>query len=186
MAIQNNHSDLERLLREYERDFEGLKGLRWILVNICENRRRWRSDEGVGRVVWNNGSGKIWNQIPISIENRFMIFLWMGKMKNWLQFYQNILFWWIGETKIRKLLFIIPLMEIILQLVNFFLIWELICSLMAWLRIHSIFKLFCLFFIRFLLLFIVERIVKIKRSSIFLLKRFLFLVIIWIKSLNFS
>ena len=99
------------------------------LVNICENRRRWRSDQEMGGVIWINRSStcKNWNQIPNPIKNRFMILLRMEKMKNWLQFYQNFLFWWIGEIKIRKLLFIMPLKEIIFQLVNFFLIWELIC-----------------------------------------------------------
>ena len=101
------------------------------------NRRRWRSDEEMGRVIWINWSSKNWNQFQNPIENRFMILLWMEKMKNWLQFYQNFLFWWIGWMKTRKLLFIWPLKEIIFQLVNFFLIWELMCSLMAWLRINS-------------------------------------------------
>ena len=109
------------------------------LVNICENRRRWRSDEEVGGVTCSNWSSENWNLIPNPIKNRFMILLWMEKMKNWLQFYQNILFWWIGETKKIKLLFIVPLREIIFQLVNFLLIWELICSLMEWLRIYSVF-----------------------------------------------
>ena len=30
MARENGYSNFERFLEEYERDFEGLKGLRWI------------------------------------------------------------------------------------------------------------------------------------------------------------
>jgi len=54
-------------------------------------------------------------------------------------------------------------------------------------RIYSIFLLFChSTCFRFLLFFFVEKIVKIKKSSNFSLKEFLFLVKIWINSSNFS
>jgi len=106
--------------------FWGIERFEMNFVNICENRRRWRSDEEMGRVIWINESSKNWNQFSNPIENRFMIFLWTEKMKNWLQFYQNFLFWWIWE-KIIKHRFFLPLKDIIFQLVIFFLIWELIC-----------------------------------------------------------
>jgi len=94
-------------------------------MNICENRRIWRSVEEMGRAIWVNWSSKNWNQIPNPIENRFVILLSMEKMKNWLQFYQNIPFWWIGEREKTKHLFILPLKEINFQLVYYFFIWEL-------------------------------------------------------------
>jgi len=56
-----------------------------------------------------------------------MILLWMEKMKNWLQFFLFVPVFHTRWTKKIKPLFIVPLKEIIFQLVKFFLIWELIC-----------------------------------------------------------
>ena len=96
------------------------------------NRRRRRCDEEMGGVFWSfknlsARSSKNWNPILNPIENRFMILLWMEKMKNWLQSYLFCPVFLARRTIRIKLLFILPLKEIILQLVNFSLIWELIC-----------------------------------------------------------